>query len=104
PASSNYFLEIAKYRSARRLWSMIVQAYQPSDQPSAAMVQRGSTSLWSLSIYDPYTNLLRTTTQAMSAILGGVDTLRIHTLDAPFFTDSPFSRRMARNIQYLLRH
>lgn len=104
PAGTRYFPEIGKYRAARRLWSLIVSAYKPAGEQVSAMTQHGGTSLWNLSLYDRHTNLLRTTTQAMAAIIGGVDTLRVHPFDAPFATDDEFSRRMARNIQFLARY
>ena len=70
---SNYFFEIAKLRAARLLWAMVVSAYESKDAESSIMNINSITSKWNKTVYDPYVNLLRTQTEAMSAALGGCD-------------------------------
>jgi len=101
--SNNYFLEIAKLRAARLLWSKIVEAYHPADLNSAGMVIHCETGTFNKTIYDPYVNLLRTQTEAMSATLGGVHSLTILPHDHVFGNPSEFSERIARNQQILLK-
>ncbi|MCL1936910.1 MAG: methylmalonyl-CoA mutase small subunit [Candidatus Azobacteroides sp.] len=114
--SSNYFMEIAKFRAARWLWSEIVKAYQPTcsrDCPNqgennecrcaAKMNIFAQTSSFNQTLYDPYVNLLRTQTEAMSAGLAGVDSLLVAPFDQSFKTPDEFSERIARNQQLLLK-
>lgn len=100
---SNYFLELAKIRAARLLWSRILESYPGVTLESAQMHIHVETSTWNKTIYDPYVNLLRTTTEAMSAVLGGVDSLTIHPFDKSFKVPDAFSERLARNQQIILR-
>ncbi|UCG28563.1 MAG: methylmalonyl-CoA mutase small subunit, partial [Bacteroidales bacterium] len=100
---SNYFMEIAKIRAARLLWSKIVEAYKPAKTESCKTFVNTVTSDWNKTAYDPYVNLLRTTTEAMSAILGGTDSLTIKPFDSIYKNPSPFSERLARNIQIILK-
>lgn len=101
--SSNYFMEIAKFRAARLLWAKIVEAYRPKSQEVAKMNIHASTSTWNMTVYDSYVNMLRTTTEGMSAVIAGVDSLNITPFDAPYAESSVFSERIARNQQLLLR-
>ena len=71
---SNYFMEIAKLRAARMLWARIVEQYHPKNDCSAKMRIHSVTANWNKTIYDPYVNVLRSSTEAMSAALGGEDT------------------------------
>ena len=71
--SSNYFLEIAKFRAARMLWANIVASYDSEDRCAAKMRVHAETSTFNLTLFDAHVNLLRTQTEAMSAALGGVD-------------------------------
>lgn len=100
---SNYFMEIAKYRAARLLWAHIVKAYGPSSDEAAKMTIHAVTSRWNKAMYDPYVNMLRTTTEAMSAIISGIDSLTVGPFNEVFEKPSDFSERIARNQQLLLK-
>ncbi|MDR2890597.1 MAG: acyl-CoA mutase large subunit family protein [Alistipes sp.] len=102
--SSNYFMEIAKFRAARMLWANIVNQYGPASDCPAKMFTHAVTSKWNQTAYDPHTNMLRGTTEAMSAAIAGVDSLEVTPFDAAFETPTDFSRRIARNVQLLLKH
>jgi methylmalonyl-CoA mutase len=100
---SNYFLEIAKLRAARLLWAVVVAAYKPEKPESSVMRIHSITGRWNKTVYDPYVNLLRTQTEAMSAALGGTDSLTVEPFDIVFRNPDDFSERIARNQQLLLR-
>ncbi|MFU8843561.1 MAG: methylmalonyl-CoA mutase family protein [Bacteroidales bacterium] len=100
---SNYFMEIAKFRAARLLWAQIVKAYGCYDEAGARMYIHATSGSWNKTLYDPYVNMLRTTTESMSAIIGGVDSLTVHPFNAVYETPTEFSERIARNQQLLLK-
>lgn len=100
---SNYFMEIAKLRAARMLWARIVEQYSPASAESMQMNIHCSTSNFNKSIYDPYVNILRTTTEAMSAIIGGTGSMSVTPFDAFYKDTDEFSSRIARNQQIVLR-
>ncbi len=100
---SNYFMEIAKFRAARLLWSKIVEAYNPASLEVCKMQIHAETSEWNKTIFDPNVNMLRTQTEAMSAALGGVESLTVLPYDVTFKTSDVFSERIARNQQLLLK-
>jgi len=100
---SNYFMEIAKLRAARLLWAKIVEQYKPSDTASMQMHIHCNTSAWNKTLYDPYVNILRSTTEAMSAIIGGTQSLSILPFDTFFKDPDEFSERIARNQQIILK-
>ncbi len=100
---SNYFMELAKMRAARTLWAQILKAYGIAEEEQSPMVIHGVTSDWNKTVYDPYVNMLRTTTEAMSGILGGVDSFTVRPFDASFREPNEFSNRIARNQQLLLK-
>ncbi len=100
---SNYFMEIAKLRAARLLWANIVEQYKPESKESGKMHIHCETSEWNKTIYDPYVNLLRTQTEAMSATLGGTQSLTVLPFDTFYKTPDDFSERIARNQQLLLK-
>jgi methylmalonyl-CoA mutase len=100
---SNYFFEIAKLRAARLLWSVIAGAYDPDRGIPARMAIHCVTGRWNKTVYDPYINLLRTQTEAMSAALGGTDSLTVEPFDTIFRHPDEFSERIARNQQLLLK-
>jgi len=100
---SNYFMEIAKIRAARFLWTKIVEQYKPENEKSCKMYIHTVTSDWNKTVYDPYVNMLRTTTEAMSAIIGGTDSLTIEPFDKFFNDGNEFSERIARNQQLVLK-
>jgi len=116
----NYFMELAKLRAARMLWANIVKAYNPkcecgpdckcdnncnSDLCLCAceMNIHSETSVWNKTIYDPYVNVLRTETEAMSAILGGTDSLTVLPFDIVYEQPTDISERIARNQQAVLK-
>ncbi len=102
--TSNYFLEIAKFRAARMLWANIVKGYNPEKNCACKMQIHAVTSKWNQTVYDPYVNLLRGTTEAMSAAIGGVHSLEVTPFDVSFETPTEFSKRIARNTELLLKH
>lgn len=102
--TSNYFMEIAKFRAARLLWANIVKAYNPEKDCAGKMFTHAVTSAWNQTVYDPYVNMLRGTTEAMSASLAGVHSLEVTPFDAPYEDPSEFSKRIARNVELLLKH
>ena len=101
--SANYFLEIAKLRAARLLWAQIVKAYGPKCECSAKMTIHAETGSWNKTVYDAYVNMLRTQTEAMSASLGGADSITVLPFNAAYEESNEFSDRIARNQQLLLK-
>ncbi|PLX15842.1 MAG: methylmalonyl-CoA mutase small subunit [Marinilabiliales bacterium] len=101
--SSNYFMEIAKLRAARMLWAKIVEAHEPKNLEVAKMNIHAATSKFNQTIYDPYVNMLRGTTESMSATIAGVDSLTVTPFNKAFETETEFSDRIARNTQILLK-
>ena len=101
--SSNYFMEIAKFRVARWLWAEIVAAYKPACECACKMVAHAQTSEWNMTVYDAHVNLLRSQTEAMSAALAGVDSITVRPFDKIYQTPDDFSERIARNQQLLLK-
>ena len=102
--SSNYFLEIAKLRAARMLWANIVKGYNPEKNCAGKMMIHAETSRWNQTVYDPYVNMLRGTTEAMSAAIGGVYSLEVTPFDRAFEAPTEFAKRIARNVELLLKH
>jgi len=102
--TSNYFLEIAKFRAARMLWANIVKGYNPSKNCACKMHIHARTADWNQTVYDPYVNMLRGTTEAMSATIAGVHSLEVTPFDAAFESPTEFSKRIARNVELLLKH
>ena len=100
---SNYFMEIARLRAARLLWAKIVEQYKPESEASMQMWIHSNTSAWNKTLFDPYVNLLRTTTEAMSAIIGGTQSLSILPFDTFYKDPDEFSNRLARNQQIILK-
>lgn len=101
--SSNYFMEIAKFRAARLLWAKIIEAYNPKSIESARMSIHAETSKWNKTVYDAYVNMLRTTTEGMSAVIAGVDSLNILPFDTTYQDATQFSERIARNQQLIIK-
>lgn len=100
--SGSYFLEIAKFRAARVLWANIVKAYGAKDDSNCKIKVHAVTSAWNQTVYDPYVNMLRDTTEAMSGAIGGVDSMEVLPFDHAFRKPDEFSNRIARNVQSLL--
>ena len=103
--SSNYFLEIAKFRAGRMLWADIVNSYlaEGDCKCAAQMKIHAETSSFNLTVFDSYVNLLRTQTEAMSAALAGVDSMTVVPFDKAYETPNDFSERLARNQQLSLK-
>lgn len=101
--SSNYFMELAKFRAARMLWAQIAEQYKPIEKADCKMALHAVTSRFNQTLYDAHVNLLRSQTEAMSAALAGVDSLTVTPFDAPYTTPDEFSERIARNQQFLLK-
>ena len=102
--SSNYFMEIAKFRAARMLWANIVKGYGPAKNCACKMQIHAETSRWNQTVYDPYVNMLRGTTEAMSATIAGVHSLEVMPFDASFENPTEFSKRIARIVELLLKN
>ncbi|MDE5801032.1 MAG: methylmalonyl-CoA mutase small subunit [Paramuribaculum sp.] len=100
--SSNYFMELAKFRAARMLWAQIAKRYG-ADEDACRQAVHASTSRFNQTIYDAHVNLLRSQTECMSAALAGVDSITVVPFDAPYTTPDDFSERIARNQQFLLK-
>ena len=99
----NYFMEIAKIRAARLLWSKVVEQYKPSCECAYKVFITATSATWNKSIYDPYVNMLRTTTETMSAAIAGADAISVQAFDVAFKQADDFSYRIARNQQILLK-
>jgi methylmalonyl-CoA mutase len=98
-----YFMEIAKLRAARYLWAKIVEVYKPCCPELAQMQVHSVTAEYNQTIYDPYVNMLRSTTEAMAAIIGGTGSLTVLPFNIQFDESNPFSERIARNQQIILK-
>lgn len=101
--SSNYFMELAKFRAGRMLWAEIVKAYAPADEESCKMWVHAVTSEFNQTLYDSHVNLLRSMTETMSAALAGVNSIETLPFDRCYERPDEFSERIARNQQFLLR-
>ena len=98
--STNYFFEIAKFRAIRILWTQMLNAFKKDYTP---LYLRAETGLRTSTIFDPYVNMLRTTSQSMSAALGGANIINTSSFNAAFKKDDDFAQRMARNISLILK-
>lgn len=101
-SGANYFMEIAKIRALRLLWKAVCKAYGVDPLEGRIRIH-STTSQWNMTLYDPHVNLLRGTTEAMSAILGGADLISVLPFDHPNLESNVFSDRIARNTQIILR-
>ncbi len=101
--SSNYFMEIAKFRAARMLWATIVKQYEPQCDCACKMATHAETSTFNMTLFDAHVNMLRTQTEAMSAAIAGVDSITVCPFDKPYETPDEFAERIARNQQLLLK-
>ncbi len=101
--SANYFMEIAKLRSARLLWARLVKAYGVECDHAAYLYSNSETTTFNMTIYDAHVNLLRSQTETMSAALGGSDSITVLPFDIAFEKPDDFSERIARNQQILLK-
>lgn len=101
--SMNFYMEIAKLRAGRLLWSRIVDEFNPKDQKSKMLRTHSQTSGWSLTEQDPYNNIVRTTIEAMAAVFGGTQSLHTNSLDEAIALPTEFSSRIARNTQLIIQ-
>lgn len=99
----NSFMEIAKMRAARLLWSKIVNQFNPKNKKSLALRTHCQTSGWSLTEQDPFNNVARTCVEALSAAFGGTQSLHTNALDEAIALPTDFSARIARNTQLYLQ-
>lgn len=98
----NFFMEIAKLRAARILWHELMSQFNPQNPASLMLRTHCQTSGVSLQEQDPYNNVVRTTIEAMAAILGGTQSLHTNALDEAIALPTPFAARIARNTQIIL--
>lgn len=100
----NFFMEIAKLRAARWLWAETLKQFQPKNMRSLTLRTHCQTSGWSLTEQDPYNNVIRTTLEALAAVLGGTQSLHTNSFDEALALPSEFSARIARNTQLILEN
>ncbi|OBY09249.1 methylmalonyl-CoA mutase [Rhizobium leguminosarum bv. trifolii] len=100
----NFFMEAAKLRAARLLWTRIMEGFHPEKQSSLMLRTHCQTSGVSLQEQDPYNNIIRTAFEAMSAVLGGTQSLHTNSFDEAIALPTEFSSRIARNTQLILSH
>ena len=100
---SSYFIEIAKLRAARMLWARLAEQYKPKDPASLKVTVHACSGMYNKSVYDPYVNVLRLTTECMSAAIGGANAITLLPFNNTFKTGDEFSSRLARNIQIILK-
>lgn len=99
PVGSDFFMEVSKLRAARLLWANIIEAFG-GDEEAQKMTLHATTSVFTKSNLDPYVNMLRTTTEAFSAAIGGAESINIDSYQQG---EDVFSRRIARNTHYILK-
>jgi len=100
----NHFMEIAKMRAGRLIWSKIVSDFNPKNVKSMALRTHCQTSGWSLTEQDPYNNISRTCIEALAAVFGGTQSLHTNSLDEAIALPTDFSARIARNTQIYLQN
>ncbi|HMJ71468.1 MAG TPA: methylmalonyl-CoA mutase [Cyclobacteriaceae bacterium] len=100
---TNFFMEIAKMRAARMVWSKLVKQFNPSNPKSMVLRTHCQTSGWSLTEQDPYNNVARTCIEALAAVLGGTQSLHTNALDEAIALPTDYSARIARNTQIYLQ-
>ena len=98
----NFFMEVAKLRAARLLWAKLMKQFDPKNPLSLALRTHCQTSGVSLTEKDPYNNVIRTTIEALAAVLGGTQSLHTNALDEAIALPTPFSARIARNTQLVI--
>lgn len=99
----NHFMEIAKMRAGRMLWSKLLKQFHPKDEKSLALRTHCQTSGWSLTEQDPFNNVARTAIEAAAAAFGGTQSLHTNALDEAIALPTDFSARIARNTQIFLQ-
>lgn len=99
----NSFMEMAKMRAARVLWSYIIDQFQPKNKKSTALRTHSQTSGWSLTAQDPFNNIGRTAIEALSAVMGGTQSLHTNALDEAIALPTDFSAKIARDTQIYIQ-
>jgi methylmalonyl-CoA mutase len=99
----NFYLEIAKMRAARLLWTRIMKGFNAKSAKSLMLRTHCQTSGWSLTEQDPYNNIVRTTIEAMAAVFGGTQSLHTNSFDEAIALPTEFSSRIARNTQLIIQ-
>jgi methylmalonyl-CoA mutase len=99
----NFYLEIAKMRAARLLWTRIMKGFGAQNPKSLMLRTHCQTSGWSLTEQDPYNNVVRTTIEAMAAVFGGTQSLHTNSFDEAIALPTEFSARIARNTQLIIQ-
>ncbi|MDQ1002155.1 methylmalonyl-CoA mutase [Neobacillus niacini] len=99
---SDFFMEVAKLRAARALWARIVETFGGNEE-AQRMTIHARTSAWTKTIFDPYVNMLRATTEAFAAAVGGADSIHVSCFDEAIQKSTDFSRRIARNTSIILK-
>jgi methylmalonyl-CoA mutase len=99
----NFFMEVAKLRAARLLWHRVISQFEPKKQGSLMLRTHCQTSGVSLTEQDPYNNIVRTTVEAMAAVLGGTQSLHTNSFDEALGLPTDFSSRIARNTQLIIQ-
>ncbi|HCJ62274.1 MAG TPA: methylmalonyl-CoA mutase [Alphaproteobacteria bacterium] len=100
----NFFMEVAKLRAARTLWARVMKQFAPQKPASLMLRTHCQTSGVSLTEQDPYNNIVRTTLEAMAAVMGGTQSLHTNSFDEAIALPTAFSSRIARNTQLILQH
>lgn len=98
---TQFFMEVAKLRAARLLWSKIVDAFGGTEEAQKMKIH-ARTSVWTKTIHDPYVNMLRSTVEAFAAVVGGAGSLHVSAFDEAIRKADDFSRRISRNTQLIL--
>jgi methylmalonyl-CoA mutase len=99
----NFFMEIAMLRAARFLWHDLIKPFNPKNPKSSMLRTHVQTSGWSLTEQDPYNNVIRTTLEALAAVLGGTQSLHTNSFDEAVGLPTDFSARIARNTQIIIQ-
>ncbi len=99
----NHFMEIAKMRAARYLWANLIKKFNPKNPKSSCLRAHCQTSGWSLSEQEPFNNITRTTTEALSAVFGGTQSLHTNSLDEAIGLPTKFSSKIARDTQLIIQ-
>jgi methylmalonyl-CoA mutase len=99
----NFFMEIAMLRAARFLWHELISRFEPQNPKSTMLRTHVQTSGWSLTEQDPYNNIMRTTLEALAAVLGGTQSLHTNSFDEAVGLPTDFSARIARNTQLVIQ-
>ncbi len=99
----NFFMEIAKLRAARYLWSKMISKFNPKNPKSLMLRTHCQTSGWTLTEQDPYNNIIRTTIEALAGVMGGTQSLHTNALDEAIGLPTEESARIARNTQLVIQ-